>query len=79
MGRRKGSRNKPKDSSLQLKQPVSQKDIRFKMDILLDFGLPEAEIRSLFEAQDFISLKALDCFTNSVIRKALNDTSNAAM
>ncbi len=76
MGRRKGSKNKPKSSLSQNKETVKKKDIQNKMDILFDFGFTKKQISRLFMNQHFISLRSLDIFTDNVIRKAFDDDSN---
>lgn len=73
MGRRKGSKNKQNilDPKIIKDPPVKQSDIQNKMKILADFGISKKEIASLFEDRDFESLRALDCFTSSVIKNML--------
>ena len=75
MGRKKGSKNKKYilDPEPTKKEMVTEKNIKDKMNILLDFGFKKEEIASLFEDKDFHDLRSLEYFTSSIIRKMFND------
>lgn len=60
-------------------QKVKKSDIDRKKSILSDFGISQTALDSLFTDKEFSCLRALDCFTDSVIRNQLNGKEFAAM
>lgn len=54
-------------------EAVKKKLVKEKMQILKDFGVPAKTVDELFENKEFVSLRALDCFADSIIRNQLNE------
>lgn len=75
MPRLKGSKNIKYilDPIVKKDNPVTKEDIHKKMNILFDFGLTETEVNFYFTEKQFRSLRELDIFTDSIIKKMLND------
>lgn len=74
MPRHKGSKNIKYilDPVVKKDKPVTKKDIQKKMSILFDFGFTKTEAASFFTEKQFRSLRELDMFTDSIIKKILN-------
>lgn len=60
-------------------QIVKESDIRRKKHILMDFGISEADLDSLFSDKEFSCLRALDLFADNVIRNHLGGKNLVAM
>lgn len=50
---------------------VTERSIKRKKQVLIDFGIPEESVDQLFKDKKFDSMRTLDCFANKILIKRL--------
>ena len=52
---------------------VTERSIKQKKQVLIDFGLSEESVEKLFKDKEFDSTRTLDCYANQILIKMFEE------